>query len=142
MNLDNICNDDIVKLNDSAKTLLEISEKILQSRRSRLLQGLYSETKLEDETQLCKQDPENYYYFRSLNVCIYIHKIKSSGTFTVSCENWQYKPLKQFKEVRVYRGVKSYGAKETLDEAIELFYQIINFYLSDNFKTAIQEDIF
>lgn len=142
MNLDDICNDDIVKLNDSAKIVSEISDKILKFRRSRLLQGLYSETKIEDETQLCQINPESYYYFRCLNVCIYIHKIKSTSTYTVSCENWQYKPLKQFKEVRVYRGVKSYGSKETLDEAVELFYQIINFYLTDKYKSAIQEDIF
>lgn len=138
MVIDDLKNDDIVKLKDSADYVVSIADKILSSRRSDVLSGLYSETKLNDEKRLSLEQPELYYSFRDLNVMIYIRFLKRSQSYTVSCENWQYKPQYEVNKSKVYRGLKSYGLKKSFGEIRDLYFQIVSFYLSDK----LYEEIF
>lgn len=138
MVIDGLKNDDIVKLKDSADYVVSIADKILSSRRSDVLSGLYSETKLNDEKRLSLEQPELYYSFRDLNVYIYIRFLKRSQSYTVSCENWQYQPQYKVNKSKVYRGLKSYGLKKSFGEIRDLYFQIVSFYLSDK----LYEEIF
>lgn len=123
-------NEDLITIKKLSQQLEEIAIKEISNRRTVSLSSLYTETKYEDEKKLSSDNPYNYYLFKDLNVAIYIYIGKKTFKYSVCLENWQPKPYKIIGNKKIYKNRVSVGFKDTLNEALELFYSLIKEYLS------------
>lgn len=126
-------NNELQDLKQCSEKILKYSQELIRERQSYISQGLYSETKLKDEKQLSIEKPNEYYMFIYLNVAIYPFYQKRTKTYCICCENWQPKPQKQNKDIKVYRGKYSIGSKDTLEEALITFQMLVNEFIKQKF---------
>lgn len=125
------------------KNILEQTQNIIKkeivNRRSGVQTQLYSVTKLEDEKQLSKEDPHDSYIFTYLNVQISIYRNKRDMKYSVLCQNWQ--PNKRSKKgYTFYKNRESFGSKNYLKEAIELFEMLVLEFIKE--KQSIEEKLY
>lgn len=124
------------------KNILEQSQNIIQkeiiNRRSGTKTDLYSVTKLEDEKQLSKENPQDSYIFTYLNVQISIYQNKRDKTYSVLCKNWQPNKRSE-KGYTFYKNRASFGSKHYLKEAIELFEMLVIEFIKE--KQSVEEQL-
>lgn len=124
------------------KNILEQSQNIIQkeiiNRRSGIKTDLYSVTKLEDEKQLSKENPQDSYIFTYLNVQISIYQNKRDKTYSVLCKNWQPNKRSE-KGYTFYKNRASFGSKHYLKEAIELFEMLVIEFIKE--KQSVEEKL-
>lgn len=129
-------NNELHLMKEYSEYIYNQSLKLIKERQSLIVAGLYSETKLKDEKELSYEKPNDYYIFRYLNVYIYIYYQKSSKKYTVCCENWQPKPQKETKDIKVFRGKYSLGQKDTLEQALILYQQLVHEFITQKFRES------
>lgn len=125
-----LSDDDLLKIKEYSKFMYDCSAVLIEQRKQLIKDELSSETKIKDLEQLSKQTPFAYYYFDLFNVKIFINIFKRSNNYTVCCKNWQPNSVDKKYNRQVYRGSVCYGNFENINDAIKLWFKILDYFIN------------